>query len=253
MRLLDLGIVRGGLAAIRRELSVSGPAVFIADAETDADLALLAEAAVVAGVRLLCGSAGLARALGRSLHLEPTASAPEVPAPVRGPILVVAGSRHPRTARQIEVAQQRGAVVIRPEGPLLGVSGDVAADAAEVGFHLSRGRDVIVTTVGLGESPHGSQGVAVRLAKLVQSLLTETPVGGLVLTGGDIANAVCTVLGSTTLWLRGEVEPGIPWGRLLDGQCPGLPVVTKAGGFGTDEALVRAIQQLRGGFWEDKQ
>jgi len=31
------------------------------------------------------------------------------------------------------------------------------------------------------------------------------------------------------------------------------PVVTKAGGFGTDEALVRAIQQLRGGFWEDKQ
>jgi uncharacterized protein YgbK (DUF1537 family) len=46
--------------------------------------------------------------------------------------------------------------------------------------------------------------------------------------------------------LRGEIEPGLPWGQLVGGQAAGLPVATKAGGFGTPEAFVRAARFLRG-------
>ena len=77
------------------------------------------------------------------------------------------------------------------------------------------------------------------------SKMAGRQVRGLALTGGDISMAVCAALDCATIWLRGEVEPGIPWGRLLDGIRPGLPVVTKAGGFGTDESLVHAIRHLR--------
>jgi uncharacterized protein YgbK (DUF1537 family) len=68
-------------------------------------------------------------------------------------------------------------------------------------------------------------------------------VGKLVLTGGDTAVAACAALEVSALWLQGEAQPGIPWGILLGGVVPGLPVVTKAGGFGTDDALAAAIDR----------
>jgi uncharacterized protein YgbK (DUF1537 family) len=67
------------------------------------------------------------------------------------------------------------------------------------------------------------------------------PLAGLVLMGGDVAFAVSAALEVEALWLRGEVQPGIPWGRYVGGLAPGLPVVTKAGGFGDDGALVEVV------------
>jgi len=46
-------------------------------------------------------------------------------------------------------------------------------------------------------------------------------------------------LEASGLRLDGEVEPGVAGGRLLDGPFAGLPLVTKAGGFGDPDTLVR--------------
>ena len=64
------------------------------------------------------------------------------------------------------------------------------------------------------------------------------------LTGGDTALAVCRALGASALWLDGEIERGMPRGRLADGPHEGLSVVTKAGGFGGGDALLRAVRSL---------
>jgi D-threonate/D-erythronate kinase len=48
------------------------------------------------------------------------------------------------------------------------------------------------------------------------------------------------------LEIEGEVEPGVPCGRLLEGSLEGLPVVTKAGGFGSKTAISNAITFLKG-------
>ena len=45
--------------------------------------------------------------------------------------------------------------------------------------------------------------------------------------------------------LYGEVEPGVPCGRLVGGPFDGLPAVTKAGGFGKPDAFARALRFLR--------
>ena len=68
--------------------------------------------------------------------------------------------------------------------------------------------------------------------------------GGLVLTGGETALAVCRALGATAIHICGELEVGIPWGRLAGGVAPGLPVVTKAGGFGGPESILRIVNAL---------
>jgi uncharacterized protein YgbK (DUF1537 family) len=232
--------------------------IVVADAETDADLLTIAQAAVQSGVRLFCGSAGLARALVKVLALRPVSPTPTpLPSP-RGPVLVVAGSRHPSTAREVEFARRKGAAVVRPGPAFFG--GDMGVEIREASEHLRAGRDVVLTTVGSDDSPLGGPAVAERLAQMVRRLVVgdggrssckqpvpDVMVGGLVLTGGDIAAAVCAALEVSAIWLRSEVQPGVPFGILIDGARSGLCVVTKAGGFGGDDTLFAAIGYLNTG------
>jgi uncharacterized protein YgbK (DUF1537 family) len=44
--------------------------------------------------------------------------------------------------------------------------------------------------------------------------------------------------------LAGEAATGMPYGRVLDGPFAGLPVLTKAGGFGSDTALEDCLKFL---------
>lgn len=246
VRLIELKAVRLGSEAVCQVLRATGPGVVVADAETDADLTALARAALTCGVRLLCGSAGLARALVDLSLYVPAAAAPLLPARLPGPILVVAGSRHPHTARQVEVARERGALVVRPDSGLLRADGGQAVQQTteNVRSYLAGGQNVILTLASLGDSPLGGQVVAARLAQVAQGLAAERRVGGLILTGGDIAAAVCAALEASAFWLRGEVQPGIAWGVLIGGLLPGLPIVTKAGAFGANDALTVAINHL---------
>ena len=66
--------------------------------------------------------------------------------------------------------------------------------------------------------------------------------GALVVSGGDTAAAVCRAAGARRIDLCDEVLPGIPWGFLRCGRLDGVPVVTKSGGFGAPDALVRVAE-----------
>ena len=57
---------------------------------------------------------------------------------------------------------------------------------------------------------------------------------------------VCAHLSATALRIEDEVVPGIPCSILADGPFARLPLVTKAGGFGEKDALVRIIHYLQG-------
>jgi hypothetical protein len=69
--------------------------------------------------------------------------------------------------------------------------------------------------------PVGAPGhfVSTRPAQMVAAPAVSSHVGGLVLTGGDVAAAVSTALGTTALWLEGETTPGIPRGVLEGVAC----------------------------------
>ncbi len=67
-------------------------------------------------------------------------------------------------------------------------------------------------------------------------------VGALILTGGETAAFVLRALGATSIVLAGELEAGIPWGVVDGGLADGCVVVTKSGGFGERNALVRAFE-----------
>ncbi|HEY3288819.1 MAG TPA: four-carbon acid sugar kinase family protein [Anaerolineae bacterium] len=248
MQTVGLDVVRAGVRTVA-EWMCAQPGILMADAQTDDDLITLASAAQVAGIRLLCGSAGLARALAQVIGARRVAqqSANVIARPV-SPFLVMAGSRNPATLKQIETARGSGVAVInlpaefgQPDKPYSAALDHVSAQVKAV---IAAGRDVIVTTAALELSPLGKDVIAHRLGEIAAQVLTGVRPGTLVLTGGDIAASVCAALGAHGITLLGELQPGIAFGSLSDGAYDGLRVVTKAGGFGRAESLLEIIRGM---------
>jgi uncharacterized protein YgbK (DUF1537 family) len=245
VRLLDLATLRGQPDALRRHLDDDPGGIVVADAETDDDLMTLSRAVAGGRLRLFCGSAGFARQLVRALPLTRNAQPRSKVVRGSGPVLIVAGSQHEATTRQIQALRDSGVPIIQLGQSLIHDSASPVATAIdEVATHLAAGRSTVLTTLGLAPCPLGGHVLAARLGQIVAAPEVSREVGGLVLTGGDVAAAVSAALGGAAFWLEGEITPGIPWGVLEGGRLHGTPIATKAGSFGDDNALRSCIHHL---------
>jgi uncharacterized protein YgbK (DUF1537 family) len=186
------------------------------------------------GSCVLVGSAGIAAAVAE-LCLE-AGPQPEAPS-VTDEVLVMVGSRAEQSVEQSALlAQQSGAaLVLAPNGRLADEQA-VAADA----------RTLIVRAAPEAGGREGdADAVAAAMARNAVLLLQRRPIGALVATGGDTAVAILQALRQPALQVMGDLMPGIPYGRL---QVGGRSVwlVTKAGGFGTRDAMCEIVARLRG-------
>jgi uncharacterized protein YgbK (DUF1537 family) len=111
---------------------------------------------------------------------------------------------------------------------------------------LAIGSKNAITTVQAGRVRKERPGIEIVHMSWDQRdcLAFEQVPGALILTGGDTARWVCGMLGARGIRLEREVLTGIPLGRLIGGAAHGALVVTKAGGFGDDGALLRAVEFL---------
>jgi uncharacterized protein YgbK (DUF1537 family) len=155
------------------------------------------------------------------------------------------------TASQIETARDHSRFpLVEPDlGRLTNprTSGSEAKAAAHyLAELLAKGDGAILTTTFQKHLPGKETMIPKVLGKAAVHLLENLRLGGLVLTGGDLAMGVCERLSSSALLIEEEVLPGIPCSTLMDGPFQGLRMVTKAGGFGEKDALWRIIQYLRG-------
>jgi uncharacterized protein YgbK (DUF1537 family) len=162
-------------------------------------------------------------------------------------MLVVAGSRHAATNAQVDALHGAGHPVVRLaqdliDDPSVPIDGTVASVAS----HLGSGRSMVLTTAGLAPSSQGESFVVERLANIVAAPPVRRHIGGLVLTGGHVAAEVFVRLQASTLRLGGEIRPAMPWGMLDAGLVPCVPVATKAGSFGTTDALLACVNYLEG-------
>ena len=165
------------------------------------------------------------------------------------PVLVCAGSRHPMTARQLERTRDHEDMVLLTLDP--NAQRRQERLLAEIGPHLAFGHNVAITTT-FSRYVEGQGGaVSGLLGRLTSMALDAFRVAGLVLTGGDVAWAVCGALQAEAIAIVGEVQPGVPAGMLLGGPHAGLRVVTKAGGFGDENAILHSIEYIQGRQVED--
>ncbi len=242
-RAVTLEEVREGrIAAILEEAGKKG--VFCFDAETDEDLRAIArDASAVrpAGDILWVGSAGLAEALVDAVP----------------PVLLVAGSLSAVSARQARhvLDKKLARPVLADIGALLGDSGAEERRLAEKAADLlNRGENVLLSSavedsqIEAGRNAGEPEQIGESLARIVKNILAAAEISGLFVTGGEVAVKIVRALESGGVSLIKELEPGIPLVRLVGGQYEGLPVVTKAGGFGSDGAMERCIEVLASPF-----
>ena len=224
-------------ATIRRALE--NARCVVADAARDEDLEALVRAVPDPSEVLWAGSAGLALALGNVYPGPNAATAPAAPAPVHR-VLIVVGSLSEASREQLRtLAEDYGCETV-PVAGQFGVNEEVFGTArtalsgnACAALHSADDRDA-----------SGAGLFVEALAEVVAGLSEEELFDALVLTGGETAVGVARRLGAVGIRLEGEMEPGIPVGTLI-GLKP-YRVVTKAGGFGRPDTLVKVVQGLLG-------
>ena len=200
--------------------------IVVLDAENDSDLDAIAERHATESETLWCGAAGLARALAR----EP----PRPARPLKKPHLVIVGSRHPVTLRQIEAF---GAA--RPDC--------VAPMSVDPGF-IGRVRTTLETfgtCVVLPDLPSGltETEAADRILQGLRLLSGRLPpLGGLTVIGGETFAALCRVLKATRLCVDGEFLHGVPASRIESGLFSGTFCASKSGAFGEPDWLLNHLR-----------
>jgi uncharacterized protein YgbK (DUF1537 family) len=246
--LAALGVVRAGvpdLQARLRQWCEDGIEAVVCDAEHEDDLAVIAAASRRDPV-LHVGSAGLMRALAAGLDIR-------VPVRMAGieaerSILTVVGSASEVSHVQFETLACEPDVTALMVPPRILRLGAGTAEARDIGRELDSalgsGGDV---ALAIGHESGIDLGEGARLAAALAALIAPRlpRLGGLVMTGGETARAVLTAAGIDGLRLRGEVEPGVPYGIGIG--AFEIPVVTKAGAFGDRQTLLRCCAALRQG------
>ena len=191
----------------------SGVSVF--DAETDEDLARVAALGRDApGAVLWCGSAGLAQALVGSRGIA------NPPPCLSGRVLGLFGSDHDVTTRQL---QSCGEAWIRLSGN--------GADLGRVSALLENGDAVMASLeLPMGISRAEAAGrIAAAFNGLVDGLRRPDT---LLVAGGETLRGLCAALGTASLEVRGQFEPGLPHSLMRGGRWDGATVVSKSGAFG---------------------
>lgn len=159
---------------------------------------------------LWVGSPGMALALARRFAPDRAAAPPQADA--NSEVLMVIGSANPRSHRQAEyVRQLPGVTLLR----------------------------------GPAERESDPAALLRRIAQQAAQAFQDPRFGALIATGGDTMEAVLDLLDVHAFDIVQELDPGFPLGRarLADGRT--FLLAMKAGGFGTDDALARAVARIR--------
>ena len=209
---------------------------------------------------LFIGSAGLAEAVAtrfaEKIRLTPAAPSATTAA---AHALVVCGSASAVSRRQLALmAQDAGFphIEIRSSFALQAPSDRAAAEETirRTACDALRRGSVILSvspehTAGSGVDDRlAAQAIAHALGGIAANALAGSGVAphdvALVLTGGDTAMAVLAPLGIEGIEIGGELLEGIMAGRVKGGRFSDAQVVTKAGAFGKDDALLRVLRRL---------
>ena len=173
-----------------------------------------------------------------------------------GAYLVIVGSLHAASRRQASLLAARlGSPPIVIDG-----AGDfkrqVESAVDQIKARYASGQQVALLTTpdapeaGFAEGFSWLPGSVARRACL-WGLRADCRIDGLIVSGGDTAKELCLACGGTGLRIEGEWQPGVAITSLnaepdaVDNiSFAGLPMITKAGGFGDELTLARCVGLL---------
>ena len=209
------------------------------------------------GKVVLCGSAGLAQQLAEN-YSKKTAEKYKNEGAIK---LLVVGTRNTCTAAQINNGLLLGSSSLIKIHTNLIISGDersVIRDAVEkASTYITNGSKLITVIVSSifennfmeslkqsAEDIQHAQKIVKALGNIVKGIYERFDIKSIIATGGDTSMQICKSLEAEGIELIDEIAPGIPVGRIIGGNAGGLMIVTKSGGFGSDNIFTEVIDYL---------
>ncbi|RDD54031.1 MAG: four-carbon acid sugar kinase family protein [Candidatus Korarchaeota archaeon NZ13-K] len=184
------------------------------------DLSEAMETIIDEGLRVMGGSAGLAIELSEFLGCE---RGDEVRA--HGPVLFLSGSGN-------EVTREQFSVLAR-EVPVFGYD--------EEGIRSSRRR----LLEGADAAMLFDLGKALKGIRELVDLIIDSRPSALVVVGGETLRAVLRQLEVSAIRMGSYPEDGVAAGWIVGGPLDGTPLISKAGGFGDPETLLRVLRIIK--------
>ena len=253
---IGLADVASGRAALRQAVEKElrkGNKIITFDAVNRRELATIAEVALSReAVPLLAGSAGLAGEVARILIPGKVPADPERKRTFRH-VLAVGGSASAVTHAQLQRLAERGLPAFElPRDYISGTAGitDRTGFARRAGKALAAGSAILRTPAErwTGDGAPLPERITGMITAAAREALQEAGIDPgdlvLILTGGDTALGVLQLLDDPGVELEGEMIAGIVRGTLRGGAWDGVTVVTKAGAFGKEDALVKIREML---------
>lgn len=170
---------------------------------------------------LLVGASGLTAGLARAVSLRPS----PVQARVTAPFLVAIGSHDPITIAQVERATASASVC-----HVISTDGNIG--------QWSRIRPTTIVQASIADGGKERGACMANFGASVADLLARGDFRTALLSGGETAQTVLQRMGVATLNVTGEALPGIPLAEVSVGYRT-LAILTKSGGFGTSEDILR--------------
>ncbi|VVE37109.1 lipoprotein [Pandoraea capi] len=205
---------------------------------------------------LAVGPSSVTQALSSAMTRGATPQTPETAGAARtervaaasGPVLVLAGSLSPVTARQVSAA--RSFEIVRLDAARL-VQGDgryLASVADELTQHLRAGRHTLACTVpSAGREGDGASVSALALAqaggRLLRKVLQAAPVSRAAIAGGDTSSHGVRGLDAWGLTYAGTLSAGAPLCRLRSdcATLDGMEILLKGGQMGDEDLFERLV------------
>ena len=202
------------LASIDGIATVTRPGIYVCDGEVEEEVEAAAAALFFRpGVTLAAGPAVLPGYLAAFMSPGP---AKTLSLPILARCLVINGSRHELSCRQMRHAEEHGWRKVEP--------GEIPERISSSGWLLLE------------------SGSFAPSSGAIREILREVHIDGLIVFGGDTAYSILQALEAPRLYPLGEVLPGVPIARIELPQGK-LYLITKAGGFGPVNVLP-LIQQV---------
>jgi uncharacterized protein YgbK (DUF1537 family) len=89
-----------------------------------------------------------------------------------------------------------------------------------------------------------SEVIAGFLGEISRFIIQEIKISGIIFTGGDTAIKAAESLNISGTIIKDEILPGIPYGHFVDERYKNIIVVSKAGGFGNEDAIIEVLKFL---------
>lgn len=235
----------------------NGIHMIVIDAQEKGDIDLIASAITTIKEKVLfAGSSGLAEFLPKYFDIKREKKSN----------IIIAGSVSEVTRKQIDYAKEKLAITLievgigelftknkkKEKNRIIDIIKESSLKGEDIIIRSASTKAIVTKSFETGQK-YGltrfevSETIAIFLGEIARYIFQEIKINGVFFTGGDTLIKAAKCLNISGTIIKDEIVPGIPYGYFVDERYKEIIIVSKAGGFGNEDAIFQVLNFLKNG------